>query len=310
MAMCLCREMERDSSTQTIFLVLSAAPKKVEMGRSHIIIRCLGACVVHPEKKQVIPLCPELILNQHNQSKNDCERNACKRFLENFRREHPHLKAILLEDGLSSTAPHIRMIEEYKLRYILGAKPGDHAFLFKYLEDSKRTIYHEYKDEDETFHQFRFVNRAPLNKSNQELKINLLEYRYTDRKGKERNFSWVTNIHITEDNIQKIVTAGRARWKIENEAFNTLKNLGYNFEHNYGHGKQFLSTVLCMLMLLAFLIDQLQQLACPLFARCKEVLGTYRELWESMRSLFRLVPLTSWERLYLLILREIPLDSS
>ena len=72
-----------------------------------------GACVVHPDKRNVIPLCPELILNRDGSSKNDCERNACKRFLENFRREHPHLKAILVEDGLSSTAPHIRMIEEF-----------------------------------------------------------------------------------------------------------------------------------------------------------------------------------------------------
>ena len=31
---------------------------------------------------------------------------------------------------------------------------------------------------------------------------------------------------------------GRARWKIENETFNTLKNQGYHFEHNYGHGKK------------------------------------------------------------------------
>ena len=38
--------------------------------------------------------------------------------------------------------------------------------------------------------------------------------------------------------------AGRSRWKVENETFNTLKNLGYNLEHNYGHGKQHLATVL------------------------------------------------------------------
>lgn len=269
-----------------------------------------GVCVVHPEKKNVIPLCPEVIVNQHNEQKNDCERNACKRFLENFRREHPHLKAILLEDGLSSTAPHIRMIEEYKLRYILGAKPGDHAFLFDYLETSTETKYFECRTEDGEYHQFRFLNGAPLNKSNQDVNVNIIEYRCTDRKGKERNFSWVTNIRITEANVLKITTAGRARWKIENETFNTLKNLGYNLEHNYGHGKQYLSTVFCMLMMLAFLIDQLQELCCPLFSRCKKVLGTYRGLWETMRALFQFMPLRNWERFYLLMLKEIPFDTS
>ena len=77
----------------------------------------VGACIVHPDKKNVTPLCPEIILNQDGNAKNDCERNASKRFLENFRREHPHLKAILVEDGLSSTAPYIRMIEEFDPYY-------------------------------------------------------------------------------------------------------------------------------------------------------------------------------------------------
>src|SRR5262249_28730526 len=55
------------------------------------------------------------------------------------------------------------------------------------------------------------------------------------------------------------------RWKIENETFNTLKNQGYHFEHNYGHGAQNLATVLALLMLLAFTIDQIQQRCYQLF---------------------------------------------
>ena len=58
--------------------------------------------------------------------------------------------------------------------------------------------------------------------------------------------------------------AGRARWKIENETFNTLKNQGYCFEHNFGHGEKNLSTVFAFLMMLAFLIDQIQQRCCKL----------------------------------------------
>ena len=57
--------------------------------------------------------------------------------------------------------------------------------------------------------------------------------------------------------------AGRARWKVENETFNTLKNQGYHFEHNYGHGQQHLSVVLAMLMMLAFLLDQVQPFLTP-----------------------------------------------
>ena len=270
----------------------------------------LGVSIVHPDKQNVIPLCPEVILNQDGNAKNDCERNACKRFLENFRREHPHLKAILLEDGLSSNAPNIRMIEEHGLRYILVAKTTDHQFLFEQLETSEEVVYHEIVTDDESYHQFRFLNKASLNKSNQDLKVNVLEYRYTDPKGKEINFAWVTNITLSTANLMKIARAGRARWKVENETFNTLKNLGYNFEHNYGHGKKYLSTVFCMLMMLAFLIDQVQEICCSLFQRCKKFAGTYRNLWENMRTLFRYVRISDWETFYSIIVKEKILDTS
>lgn len=284
--------------------------KEHQNGTKTYYHQMFGACIVHPDRKNVLPLCPELIQNQDGSSKNDCERNACKRFLENFRREHPHLKAILVEDGLSSTAPHIRMIEEFRLKYILGAKPGDHEFLFEQLNTSIEAEYHEIKTDDGCYHQFRFLNGASLNKSNQDVKVNVLEYRQTDPKGKEMNFSWVTNILISIINVKKIAEGGRSRWKIENETFNTLKNLGYNFERNYGHGKKYLSTVLCLLMMLAFLIDQIQEISCSLFRRCKKFAGTYKGLWYTMQTLFRYVRLGDWENFYLMIVKEAPLNSS
>jgi hypothetical protein len=284
--------------------------KQHQNGSTTFYHQMFGVCVVHPDRRNVIPLCPELIQNQDGSSKNDCEQNACKRFLENFRREHPHLKAIILADGLSSKAPNIRMIEQASLLYILGAKPGDHQYLFEQLDGSDKTKYYEVHTEDGEYHQFRFLNDASLNKSNQDVKVNAIEYRVTTSKGKELNFSWVTNIRLSKTNVLKIAKAGRARWKIENETFNTLKNLGYNFEHNYGHGKKNLSTIFCMLMMLAFLIDQVQEISCSLFQRCKKTVGTYRDLWQSMRILFQYVPLSDWERFYLMISREAPLDTS
>jgi hypothetical protein len=284
--------------------------KEQSNGNTTYYHQMFAACVVHPEKRNVIPLCPEPILNQDGNTKNDCERNACKRFLENFRREHPHLKAVLTGDGLTSTAPYIRMVETFRLKYILGAKPGDHQFLFEQLESSQESIYHEIRTEDGYIHQFRFINRVSLNKSNPDVIVNVLEYRQTDHKGKETNFSWVTNIEITENNVFKIMQGGRARWKIENETFNTLKNLGYNFEHNYGHGKKYLSTIFGMLMMLAFLLDQVQELCCTLYKRCRIHLGTYRELWQDMRTLFKRFILDDWESFYLILLEEKALNTS
>ena len=92
--------------------------------------------------------------------------------------------------------------------------------------------------------------------------------------------------------------AGRARWKIENETFNTLKNQGYNFEHNYGLGKQNLSMVFVKIMMLAFLVDQVQQLCCALFQAVLKKKGGKKYLWEAMRSAFSWLILESMEMLY------------
>lgn len=270
----------------------------------------LGACVVHPNQANVIPLCPELIQNGDGAAKNDCERNSAKRLIEHLKREHPHLKVVILGDGLTSNAPYIRLLEERKMKYLLGAKSGDHQSLFSVLETSENTQYHELLDEKGFFHQFRFLNDVALNKSNPDVRVNVLEYMQTNPKGKETVFSWVTNIHITKTNVFTLMKGGRARWKIENETFNALKNLGYNFEHNYGHGKKYLSTILCLLMLLAFLVDQVQGMSCRLFQAVKKQAGSFQFLWEKQRVLFEYVEWSSWESLYRFILSRKRLDTS
>jgi hypothetical protein len=107
---------------------------------------------------------------------------------------------------------------------------------------------------------------------------------------------------------------GRARWKIENETFNTLKNQGYHFEHNYGHGEQNLSVVFATIMMLAFLVDQTQQLCCALFRAVWAKLGSKRLLWERMRALFYSYALDSmhelWEALWYGYERHRPLLST
>ena len=95
-----------------------------------------------------------------------------------------------------------------------------------------------------------------------------------------------------------LMRGARARWKIENETFNTLKNQGYHFEHNFGHGEQHLSTVLMHLMMLAFLIDQIQQRCCRLFQAALTAAKSKIRLWDQLRHRFNLCLIPSWEALY------------
>ncbi len=249
----------------------------------------LGAALVHPDQRAVIPLMPEPIVKQDGTGKNDCERNAAKRFIAKLRKDHPHLKFIVTEDSLSSNAPHIETLHAHGLHYILGVKDGDHAYLFAQVQAAEQagrvTSYERHDRAARVVHRFRFVNDVPLNTSNRDVRVNFIEY-WEVGEHKVQHFSWVTDLRVSPRNVYHLMRGGRARWKIENETFNTLKNQGYHFEHNYGHGTQHLSVVFAMVMMLAFLVDQTQQLCCALFQAVWAKLGSKRLLWERMRALF------------------------
>ena len=249
----------------------------------------LGAALVHPDQRAVIPLMPEPIVKQDGTGKNDCERNAAKRFIAKLRKDHPHLKFIVTEDSLSSNAPHIETLHAHGLHYILGVKDGDRAYLFAQVQTADQagrvTSYERHDRAARVVHRFRFVNDVPLNTSHRDVRVNFIEY-WEVGEHKVQHFSWVTDLRVSQRNVYHLMRGGRARWKIENETFNTLKNQGYHFEHNYGHGTQNLSVVFAMVMLLAFLVDQTQQLCCALFQAVWAKLGSKRLLWERMRALF------------------------
>jgi hypothetical protein len=274
------------------------AEKHHRNGTTTYYHQMLGAVLVHPDCKEVFPLAPEPILKPDGARKNDCERNAAKRLLSALRREHPHLKLIVIEDALASNGPHIRHLQSLDLRFILGAKPSDHTFLFDWVARSEHTAEVTFTDAEGVGHRFRYLNGVPLNDANFDLEVNFLEYWEQAPDGTVQHFSWVTDIPITEDNLMTLMRGARARWKIENETFNTLKNQGYHFEHNFGHGDQHLSTVLMHLMMLAFLIDQIQQRCCRLFQAAVTAAKSKTRLWRKLRNRFDLCLIPNWEALY------------
>ena len=259
----------------------------------------LMAAIVHPDLGTVIPLTPEPIIKQDGESKNDCELNASKRFFARFRQDYPNLPIIVLQDALYANAPHTKYLNALNLRYIIVVKKDDHEFLFEKAKEAAKngkTITFEENKEGIKYY-YRFTNGLPLNKSNQDVLVNLVEYEeITDKE--THKFRWITDIKVLIENVKLIEKGGRARWKVENETINTMKNQGYNLAHNFGHGKKNLSVIFVLIMLLAFLVDQIQQLTCNLWQKVKEKEKTKKRMWESIRHLFYALTFNSMEQIY------------
>jgi hypothetical protein len=248
----------------------------------------LGAALLHPDRRAVMPLMPERISKQDGMDKNDGERHAAKRCIVKLRQDPPRLQLIVTEDSLSSNAPHIQVLQDDHLHSLLGVQEGDQAYWFEPVEAAEHAgrVTSDDRDEPETGlrPRLRCVSDVPLNASNADLRVNFLAWWEWDQD-QVQPLSWVTDLRVNKGTVYQLMRGGRARWRMENETCTTLKNQGYHFEHNVGQGYQQLSVVLAVLMLLAFFVDQVQQIGCPLFQAVWAKLGRKRRLWERMRAL-------------------------
>jgi hypothetical protein len=158
----------------------------------------LGAVIVHPDFPEVIPLAPEPIQRQDGQHKNDCERNAARRWLKHFRQDHPHLPVIVVEDALSSNAPHIRDLRAARCHFILGVKPGDHTHLFEQVRQREKAgqagVLEIAEASTGAVHRYVFVSGVSLNEANQEVQVNFLRYQEIKAGEVVREWTWVTDL--------------------------------------------------------------------------------------------------------------------
>ena len=271
-------------------------------GRITYYHQMLGAVLVHPDQKEVFPLCPEPISKIDGSNKNDCEQNAMKRLLADFQSEHPHLEVIFTGDALSAKGPYLRRILEIGAHFVVNVNPTGNPSLFEWLKgvalEKKRIT-----TKNETI-ELQFYNGLPLNETNHDFSVNFIDCIIRDRKGKVTHFSWVTDLLVTAETVYPLAKIGRARWHIENETFNTLKNQGYQFEHNFGHGYKNLSHIFGLLMFLAFLIDQVQQRCCGLFREALAKAKRKIRFWEKLRFYFLEFQLDSWADLFSIIAKK------
>ena len=286
--------------------------KTYKDGHQNFYHQMLAAVIVHPEQSTVFPVYCEAIVVQDGAQKNDCERNACKRLLPTVREMLPEAAfadVVVLCDALYTDGPTILAFQAQNMHFMTTVKEGYILVQVEHLTQKGELKTYRWSDDKMTY-EVKYAENLILNGVHQEISVNYVELQQRDKKTQKlvyRN-TWITDLPIIEPQLPELVQLGRARWKIENETFNTLKTQGYNLEHNYGHGKQYLCTVFAMIMFAAFFVDQIAQAADDAFKKACGTFKTKKAFWNAVRHIFYLVPVMSMNDVYKIIAKDIFYD--
>ena len=267
--------------------------------------------IVSPGHAQVVPLCPEFITPQDGQVKQDCEINAAKRWLWAHAARYTTGNDTLLGDDLYAHQPFCRQVLLHGFHFLFTCKPSSHLHLSRWIEALEpgrdlHTLKQRVKGKGNRWehHQYRWASGVPLTEGEDALPVNWCEVTITDEAGAVlyRN-AFITDWPITADNVAGLVAAGRARWKIENENNNVLKNRGYHLEHNFGHGKQHLSSLLLTMNLLAFALHTLLEWTDEDYRLIRQAVGARRKFFRHLEALTTYLAFENWERLMNFMMR-------
>ena len=259
--------------------------------------------IVAPGQPHAISLRPEFITPQDGHTKQDCEIAASKRWLEKNATLYSPLKATLLGDDLYAHQPFCRQALLYNFHFLFTCKPDSHKTLYDWVNllqapDLRLLKLRVKKGAKWQHHTYRYANQVPLAEGQDALKVNWAELTITDAAGAVLyHTSFITDFPITDQNVAALVATARARWKIENENNNTLKTKGYHLEHNFGHGKEHLSSLLAAMNILAFLYHTFLSFTDGNYRLIRAHLPTRKTFFDDLRALTRYMLFASWDAL-------------
>jgi hypothetical protein len=271
--------------------------------------------IVAPENNKVIALQPEFITPQDGHDKQDCENAAAKRWIDQYAADYQTFGVTVLGDDLYCKQPICKKLLDQELDFILVCKPDSHKTLYQWLDELdamqaiETVVEKRWTGKTHQIDTYRFANKLPLRDGEDAIDVNWCELTTTLPDGKivYKN-AFATNFEISKNNVKQIVRDGRARWKVENENNNVLKNRGYNLEHNFGHGKKHLSSLLLTFNLLAFLFHTVLELMDKKYSLVRAELPTRKTFFDDVRALTRYMYFPSWEAMLTFMMRGLEIE--
>jgi hypothetical protein len=255
---------------------------------------------VAPGHQQVLPLPPEFISPQDGAEKQDCERNAAKRWLIRHGPTVKPLRPVFLGDDLFACQPIAEAVQQAGGNFIFTCKPTSHQTIAEYikgaeLEEHRETAVIRGK---RTTTVYRWLSKVPIRGTEDALMVNWFSVETLNSKGKRTyHNTYITDLPVTAGTVADLAPCGRARWKVENETFNVLKTDVYNLEHNFGHGKETLASILVTLNLLAFAFHTAARLSVTAWRLAVTARGATYRFFEHLRTVTAYVVFETWDHL-------------
>jgi len=274
--------------------------RKRSGGKSEYFHSLVSATLVAPGHNRVVPLEPQFVVPQDGHDKQDCESMAARRWLAAHGSSYARLDPVYLGDDLYSRQPICEAVRAADGHFLFVCKPSSHPTIEEYLTGVELPeLIRRVKQGRQWFtHTYRWLAEVPLRDGADAMIVNwlMIEIRNPAGEVTYRN-SFVTDLPVGPDTVVELAACGRARWKIENESFNTLKTKGYNLEHNFGHGKQNLAAVLATLNLLAFAFHSVAELTQDIWRQAVTQVGARARFFEQLRSITAFLLFPSWHSL-------------
>lgn len=282
-------------------------------GTAHYYHATLLPLMVKPEYEHVLACFPEMITPQDGHEKQDCERQAAKRWLTKWSHLYRPQTITYLGDDLFCNQPLCAQVIASGQSFIFVCKPDSHTHLYQWLEALTLDEQQErrWNGQHGELWTWQWVNELPLRAGDDALSVNWCQLTITHEETGKLIYhnSWATNHHLTAKRVISICHFGRTRWKIENEGINVLKTKGYHVEHNFGHGEQHLSQVLLVLNLLAFLLHTTLHICDDLYRFLRQALHKRTIFFNDLRALCRYNFFPHWEALWLFMIEALEEDA-
>jgi len=222
--------------------------------------------------------------------KQDCELKAFKRLAEQLKKDYPRLPICITADGLYPNTTFFKVCENNSWLFISAFKDGNLPSVQEKITQLISLNKNNHDQESVTTVNYQLTKEYDWLTDIEYGKHSLNWAACIETKTKEgeepevTRFVYVTNINISEKNIKEIIHTGRLRQKIENEGFNTQKNLGYKLEHKYSRTSFRATKNYYQCLQIAHIINQLMELSAFVKCQLKDWNNTLKHSWKCIWS--------------------------